>query len=171
MELKYANVTYFIQESQLKGRFCPTYQSCYWVKRMKRSIASSRSADLKDKERISGHRCINHPRIPKNGKTRWFIISFRLTQTSAFIVFWAGLSNYKCVCVFSFNASEQGDRHPIFAPRTPSRADGGRMKVKYANVAYFIQESQLRGRLHPTYQSSYWAKEGREALRHLGLPI
>ncbi|GIX90916.1 hypothetical protein CDAR_177341 [Caerostris darwini] len=33
--------------------------------RGERSIASSGSADLKDKERISGHRCINNPRIPK----------------------------------------------------------------------------------------------------------
>ncbi|GIX90920.1 hypothetical protein CDAR_177361 [Caerostris darwini] len=56
-------------------------------------------------------------------------------------------------------------------PRKPSRAEGGRMELKYANVTYFIQESQLKGRFHPSYQSSYWAKEGREALRRLGLPI
>ncbi|GIX86765.1 hypothetical protein CEXT_228911 [Caerostris extrusa] len=34
------------------------------------------------------------------------------------------------------------------------------LELKYANVAYFIQETQLKRRFHPMYQSSYWVKRG-----------
>ncbi|GIX86760.1 hypothetical protein CEXT_228881 [Caerostris extrusa] len=138
-----------------------------------RSIASSRSADLKDKERISGHRCINHPKIPK-WKNEMVYITFRdfvptCTNIRVYCTLGRALQLQVCVCVSPLMLPNRvGGRHLLSRQRTPSRVDGGRMELKYANVTYFIQETQLKRRFHPMYQSSYWVKEGGEALHRDG---
>ncbi|GIX90918.1 hypothetical protein CDAR_177351 [Caerostris darwini] len=133
LELKYANVTYIIQESQLKGRFHPTYQSSYWAKEGREAL------------RRLGFR-------------------FDLHKHPSLLYFGQGSPTTSVSVCSTLMLPKRGIDTPS-CRSTPSRADGGRMELKYANVTYFIQESQLKGRFHPTYQSSYWARGRQSAAR------
>ncbi|GIX86764.1 hypothetical protein CEXT_228901 [Caerostris extrusa] len=71
--------------------------------------------------------------------------SFRsdLHKHPSLLYFQQGSPTASSVCVFSFNASEQGGDIPHHRPRTPSSADGGRMELKYANVTYFYSRDPV----------------------------